>query len=227
MSTLHKYILDIFYPNRCPCCNDFIKWDKLICSKCHKKINIVYEKVCKYCGKEICICSENLNYDGAVVPLRYEDLVKEGILSLKRGKNKNFGEYTGKLIAQILCSEYSDMKFDCIVPVPMSKQSYCERGYNQAEIIAREIAVALKTELCKNILYKSGKSASQHYLKRAQRLINISSIMSRDIDLTGKSVIICDDVITTGSTVNRCAHLLKKSGADTVFLVAAAQSKLR
>ena len=51
--------------------------------------------------------------------------------------------------------------------------------------------------------------------------------MSRDIDLTGKSVIICDDVITTGSTVNRCAHLLKKSGADTVFLVAAAQSKLR
>ncbi len=227
MNMLFKYLLDILYPNRCPCCSEFIKWDKLICGKCHKDIEIVYDRVCKKCGKEICICSEKLYYDRAVVPLRYSGLVKEGILSLKRGNNKNFGEYTGKMIADILKNDYSNRKFDFIIPVPMSRQSYYERGYNQAEIIACQISEALKIPIENKIIYKSGKSSSQHYLGRAERLMNISSIKSKEIDLSGKSIILCDDVITTGSTVNRCALLLKKAGAENVFLVAAAQSKLK
>lgn len=226
MSTVSKFILDLLYPNRCPCCGDFIKWNKLICGKCHKSIEIVYDRTCKKCGKEICICSEKLYYDRAAVPLRYTDLVKEGILSLKRGHNKNFGEYTGKMLSEIIKKYYSDEKFDCIIPVPMSRKSFYERGYNQAEIIAKEISNDLDIPVRNDILYKSS-SSSQHYLKRTERLKNITAIGINNIDLSGMSVIICDDVITTGSTVNRCARLLKSANASNVFMAAASQSKLR
>lgn len=227
MKMMTKFVLDLFYPNRCPCCNDFIRWDKLICGKCHRAIEIVYDRTCHRCGKEICICSEKPEYDGAVVPLRYSDLTKEGILSLKRGNNKNFGVYTGKLIAQILAHDYPEKKFDFIVPVPMSRHSLGERGYNQAQIIAEQISEALHISVKNGILYKKNSQTSQHFLGRAQRFKNISSFGINKTDLSGKEILLCDDIITTGSTVNRCACLLRSEGAAGVFLAAAAQSKLK
>ncbi len=227
MKKIAKYVLDLFYPNRCPCCDSFIRWDKLICGKCHREIEIVYEKTCHKCGKEICICSENPEYDGAVVPMRYSGLTKEGILSLKRGNNKNFGEYSGKLIAQILMHDYSGEDFDMIIPVPMSRHSLGERGFNQAQIISQQISDALNIPLRNDILYKKNSSSSQHFLGRAARFKNISAFGIDKTDLTGKKILLCDDIITTGSTVNRCARLLKSEGAAKVFLAAAAQSKLK
>lgn len=227
MNTASRFLLDLFFPNRCPCCDDFIKWDKLICGRCHREIVPVYERVCRKCGKEICICSEELFYDMAAVPLRYETLVKEGILSLKRGNNKNFGEYTGKMLAGIISEDFSEHHFDCIIPVPMSERSLRKRGYNQAELIASEIAKVLEIPVVNDILVKNNTDSSQHYLKRTERMKNITAIKIKKTDLCGRNVIICDDVITTGSTVNRCAQLLKASGAGKILLAAAAESKLK
>lgn len=227
MGTFSKFFLDIFYPNRCPCCDEFIRWDRLICQRCSRSLEGVYEKTCKNCGREKCICSQGLSYSGAVVPFRYEGLVREGILSLKRGTNTNFGEYSGKVIAKIIDTAYSKRVFDFVVPVPMSKKSRISRGYNQAEIIAEQIADRLDIPVRNDILYKLNTASSQHFLGRAQRFKNITAFDIHNIDLKGKNVILCDDVVTTSSTVNRCASLLRKAGADEVFLAAAAQSKPR
>ena len=227
MNTASRFLTDLFFPNRCPCCDGFIRWDKLICGKCHRSIETVHEKACPVCGREPCMCSEDNFYDRALVPLRYENLVKEGVLSLKRGNNKNFGEYTGKLLAGILKNEMSELQFDMIMPVPMSPASFRKRGFNQAEIIAGEIASALDIPLVNDVLIKQDTDSSQHYLNKSQRMRNISSIKIKKTDLTGKRIIICDDVITTGSTINRCARLLKNSGAETVFAAVAAGTKLR
>jgi len=227
MNTASRFLTDLFFPNRCPCCDGFIRWDKLICGKCHSSIETVYEKACPVCGREPCMCSEDNYYDRALVPLRYENLVKEGVLSLKRGNNKNFGEYTGKLIAGILKNEMSELQFDMVMPVPMSPASFRKRGFNQAEIIAGEIASALDIPLVTDVLIKQDTDSSQHYLNKSQRMKNISAIKIMKTDLTGKRIIICDDVITTGSTINRCARLLKNSGAETVFAAVAAGTKLR
>jgi len=227
MNTASRFLTDLFFPNRCPCCDGFIRWDKLICGKCHSSIETVYEKACPVCGREPCMCSEDNFYDRALVPLRYENLVKEGVLSLKRGNNKNFGEYTGKLIAGILKNEMSELQFDMVMPVPMSPASFRKRGFNQAEIIAGEIASALDIPLVTDVLIKQDTDSSQHYLNKSQRMKNISAIKIMKTDLTGKRIIICDDVITTGSTINRCARLLKNSGAETVFAAVAAGTKLR
>ncbi|MDO5559616.1 MAG: double zinc ribbon domain-containing protein [Oscillospiraceae bacterium] len=227
MNALTRFVLDIFYPNRCPCCDAFIKWDKLVCAKCHRELEVVYDKTCHRCGKEVCICSDSLQYEAAVCAFRYSELCREGILSLKRGNNKNFGEYSGKLISYIMQRDYPDESFDIIVPVPMSRASYAQRGYNQAEIIASEISHFRNIPVRSDILYKSGSQTSQHFLSKSQRIKNVSSFGIRQIDLTGKSVILCDDVITTASTVNRCAALLKSAGAGKILLACAAQSKMK
>lgn len=227
MNTASRFLTDLFFPNRCPCCDGFIRWDKLICGKCHSSIETVYKKACPVCGREPCMCSGDNFYDRALVPLRYETLVKEGVLSLKRGNNKNFGEYTGKLLAGIMKNEMPDLEFDMIMPVPMSPASFRKRGFNQAEIIAGEIASAFDIPLVTDVLIKQDTDSSQHYLNKSQRMKNISAIKIRETDLTGKRIIICDDVITTGSTINRCARLLKNSGSETVFAAVAAGTKLR
>lgn len=202
-------------------------WDKLICRACRDELKPVYEKVCKKCGKEICICSEELFYDMAAVPFRYEAGVREGILSLKRGNNKNFGEYTGKILGNIIKKDYGSLHFECVIPVPMSEKSFRKRGYNQAEIIASEISAVLGIPVVNNVLIKMNTESSQHFLKKTERMKNISAIKINKTDLSGMKVILCDDVITTGSTVNRCAGLLKKSGCSTVLMAAAAQSRLK
>ena len=228
MNTVSRFLTDLFFPNRCPCCDDFIRWDKLICSRCHSEIVPVYERVCRKCGKEICICAEELYYDMAAVPMRYENRVREGVLSLKRGNNKNFGEYSGKMLANIISEEFSDYHFDSVVPVPMSEQSRRKRGYNQAEIIASEISEKLRIPVADNLLVKQDTVSSQHYLNRTDRMKNISAIkLKHRLNLAGRNIILCDDVITTGSTVNRCAQLLKASGAGKILLAAAAESKLK
>lgn len=224
---ISKYLLDIFYPNRCPCCGDFIKWDKLTCGRCHRELKPVYDNICRKCGKEICICSEDLYYDRAVSLFRYETLAKEGILAMKRSENKNFGEYSGKMITEILKSDFCNESFDFIVPVPMSKKSFLKRGFNQAEVIAKEISDAFCLPLRNDILYKENAVSSQHFLGRAERYRSISAIKAFDADITGKKVILCDDIITTGSTVNRCAMLLKEKGASDILLVCAAESRMK
>lgn len=222
-----RFLLDLLYPNRCPCCDAFIRWDKLICADCHNELEVIYDKTCKRCGKEVCICSESTKYDAAVSVFRYSELCREGILSLKRGNNKNFGEYTGKLITHIINTDYPDEYFDMIIPVPMSRRSFSDRGYNQAEVIAEEISKVRYVPVRSDILYKKSSQSSQHFLSKAERIKNVSSIKINNTDLTGKSVILCDDVITTGSTVNRCAALLKANGAGKILLVCAAQSKMK
>ena len=110
----------------------------------------------------------------------------------------------------------------------MSEQSRRKRGYNQAEIIASEISEKLRIPVADNLLVKQDTVSSQHYLNRTDRMKNISAIkLKHRLNLAGRNIILCDDVITTGSTVNRCAQLLKASGAGKILLAAAAESKLK
>ncbi len=226
MNTVSRFLLDLAFPNRCPCCDAFIAWDRIICGKCHRGIEPVFDRTCHRCGKETCICSEELFYDMAAVPFRYETLVREGILSLKRGNNRNFGEYSGRILADIIKNDFSGTGFDMVIPVPMSEASFRRRGYNQAEIIASEISGVLGIPVSEGILVKNSTEKSQHFLRRNERLKNIGALKIRRTDLKGQNIILCDDVITTGSTVNRCAQLLKASGAGTILVAAAAESKL-
>lgn len=223
MNKLYRFIADIFFPNRCPLCLDFISWDEFICSRCADELKPFPEEICPGCGKAECFC-DTISYDRAFVCFYYEGKAKNGILSLKDG-HKEFGIYTGNLLGERVAD--SKLEADAVVPVPMSDESYRKRRYNQAEVIAERIAEINGIPLLTDLLYKN-KSAVQHTLTKAERLENTAAfgIKSR-LKTDNMKIILCDDVITTGSTMNRCAALLKEMGAAEVYAAAAATTKLK
>lgn len=222
MNNFRRFITDIFFPNRCPICLKFIEWNKFICKDCEESLNPFPDKICDKCGKFECLC-KTVKYDRALVCFDYEGKAKTGVLSLKDG-HKEFGYYLGSLLGKKFAE--SDIKADAIVPVPASNDSYKKRRYNQAKIIAEEISKINHIPIYTDIIYKD-KSAVQHTLKTAERVKNTSAYYAGSKRLDNMKVILCDDVITTGSTLNKCAELLKNMGATAIYVAVGTTTKLK
>lgn len=218
MNKIELFILDLFFPNRCPICDDYIAYDSFVCDKCDEKL-LQYASqegsVCRVCGKNICEGHEGLFYSRVVSCYYYNDIVKNGIYSLK-DSSKNFGYYIGKLLAEKIISDSVMSKADFIIPIPMSRKSLKKRGYNQAYVIAKEISERTGIKILNNVLFKN-ESEVQHNLTAEQRKKNVDAFYSSDTDLKGKKIILCDDVLTTGSTMNKCAQLLIEMNASEVY----------
>jgi len=216
------YILDIFFPNRCPFCNEIILWNKSVCDDCRDKLENACEKTCHKCGSIPCACNAPNEFDSVYAALFFDDEnVSNAVYEFKRTGMSNLAEYT----AEIVCS-YID-KADLVVGVPMGNRKQRKRGHNQADILARCIGERLDIKIEKNILYKIDTKEEQHHFtekERAGRVMNL--FYGSNKDLNGKTIILCDDVMTTGSTLNRCSELLKKMGADKVIVCVCAVTRL-
>lgn len=222
-----RFCLDIVYPNRCPCCYEFLPWNEYICSKCREKVLIDTSELCSKCGKrkEDCICGAALKYDEAVVMSYYENEAKNALISMKNSSNKNFGIFAGEILGNIIIKKPEWKSCDGIVPVPMNRWNKILRGYNQAKIIANAISDVTGIPVMDDCLIKRFGYKSQHSLNAADREKNTESFQPMGRDLEGMKLIICDDIITTGNTLNRCAELLKMCGVEKVYAAVAATVK--
>lgn len=228
MTRLFRYILDIFYPNRCPCCMKVIKWDDLLCDGCIKKLEDISAELCPYCGKKQCICKNGLHYDRCISLCYYDGIVKDGIINLKLNNATNFAQY----FAEKLCSHINEENLvdtiDFVTSVPMTDLKKARRGYNQAELFAKLTADILNKEYKGNVLIKTDKHLSQHTLSAHQRRESVKgAFAANDINIKNSTVLLCDDIITTGSTLDECAILLKKMGVKTVICVTMATTLLK
>ena len=112
--------------------------------------------------------------------------------------------------------------FDLIVPVPMHPKKKRQRGYNQAELVAKEAARILEKEIRTDILLKIQNTKPQILLKREERLRNLEGAFKvNDNNIIEKNhnkrILLVDDVLTTGTTINTCARILKESGFSSVY----------
>lgn len=222
MNKFKRFISDLFFPNRCPICKDFIEWNEFICKKCDEQLEPFPKEICHKCGKFECYCNK-INYDMAFVCFYYQGIAIKGIASLKDG-HKEFGYYLGNILGKKI--RESKIDADAVVAVPMAKDSYRKRRYNQAELIAEKVADINNLPLLSGVLYKK-KSAAQHSLKADERIKNVTAFLSGLKRLDDMKIILCDDVITTGSTLNRCAKLLKEMGAAKVYVAVGTTTKLK
>lgn len=212
-----KYILDLIYPPACVFCEAILK-DGDICPECEKKLP--YTK-----GDAICQKFKYVKY--CYSPLYYEGDVRESIM-----RYKFFGCRTYyKRYAQIL-SECVENNLDCgsvhmVSWVPISRQRMHKRGYNQAELIAREMAgiLELKAAPClKKIKNNSPQSRKNSASERAENVKNVYKVLPK-AEVKGKTILLIDDVVTTGSTISECARMLKLAGAECVYAASVARHK--
>lgn len=226
---LYRFLVDIILPNRCPCCDKFIKWDKFICNDCTKKIVYADEKVCSKCGKAECICNKGVYYDGCITLTYYEGVVKEGIHRLKYSRGMNFAYFFDDEIVRKLYERGYSQIADIITCVPMTKSSKAERGYNQSEEIAKIIANKINVPVIPYLLRKQFNNVSQHSLSEKERYEAVKDlfVINKKYDIKDKTIILCDDVLTTGSTLNECSRILKEHGAKAIYCVALATTILK
>ena len=200
-----------------------------VCDKCKKEIEFNNNRICAKCGKNVyglsnyCFNCKNTprHFDKASAPFLYTGLIKRLI---RKFKYKN-SPYLATTFAKVLAQEYikSDFDVDYVVPIPMHKDKLRKRGYNQSELLAREFCKIVGLPLVVNYLIKTIDVDTQTHKTRDERekLGKIYKVIDKKF-FVGKKVLIIDDVITTGSTLDACAEVL---GASKVYGLAIAHSK--
>ena len=221
-------ISEAVYPRRCPLCGALINSNERICSKCSRDVEFIRRPVCRICGRPLytCTCRKgDYAFVRNVSPLVYTRAAKKGIHRLKFNNSPYSATYFGKLMANSVRSEYLDcgVRFDCVIGVPMHNDDFLSRGYNQALLLARTVADEIGVPLLNRVLIKQYKTHPQHTLSYMERRKNIKGVffVSRPEMIHGKTVLLCDDVTTSGSTLNECAVTLLDAGAKAVYCVTA------
>ena len=213
--------LDWIYPPECAGCGEP---GYRLCVKCQETILFISGKVCTVCGLplmgkgQICQeCKVSLPpYDALRSLTRYGGVIRECIHDLKYRNNQSLGEFFSSRMVEMIREE--DWQADLVVPVPLSPDRQVERGYNQSALLARPIALKLGWRYQPLCLTRTRNTKSQVLLTVEERKLNVAGAFSAVPDLVaGQSILLIDDVTTTGSTLKECARALKQAGARSVY----------
>lgn len=198
----------------CEACEAELPWQQACCPICAEPL-----EVSLLCGR----CLNHLpNFDQAIAPLCYEGAVKQLITQLKFSEKLACANVLASLLIKHLSQDKQFIKPDLLLPVPLHAKRIQERGFNQALEIAKPLAKALNIPLKHHFLYKKIFTLPQVGQSFAARKKNLKNSFALRGKLVGQHLGLVDDVMTTGSTVNEIAKLLKAQGAArvTVFAVA-------
>ena len=223
---IKDFLLWLLLGKRCQYCNTLITKNEELCDDCKENLPRIKGEKCKFCGagKDRCNCKKHrLNFDGITAPFYYENGIKQG-LQLLKFNNKSHLAYTfSKDMAKCVKEDFDGIKFDFVCYVPFSTLQITERNYNQSELLAEELSKRLNIPV-KNALVKLFDVKTQHDMAIMQRKGNVHGIydVKDGFDVTGKTILLVDDIMTTGETLNNCALILKIRGAEKVYCTTAA-----
>lgn len=230
-------LCDILYPNglKCIFCGrDILNFeDRPYCDQCAKLELINIGHKCQRCDMKIkegnIVCDfcgiRSKCFDQAFCPLNYEGYAKNSILKFKNDNARYLAKPFAKLIYQRL--KENNIKIDIILAVPIHEKTRKKRGYNQSELLARELSVLLNRPYLP-ILEKNKQTQDQKKLPYRERLTNVEQcfVLKDKSAVKGKNVLIVDDVMTTCATLNEISKLLV-SYADMIYVAAIARDNLQ
>lgn len=153
----------------------------------------------------------------------FDSPVQNALHTLKYRRNMGIGDALARQMAGFVQS--LDLKVDMLIPIPLGKKRLKERGYNQVALVARPLAYELGLQYAPQGLWKPRDTRSQVGLNVSQRRENVSKAYQAEVKaVNGMSVLIMDDVATTGSTIQACADALLSAGAREVYAITVARA---
>lgn len=227
MTRILRKMTDYVYPARCPVCHDVISYKgRLCCPECENVFELIREPYCMKCGKplgeekELCSeCSKIVHsFDRGRAVFVYEKHIKISIYLFKYGGRAEYGRYYSVKMGEYLRDWILQIKPDAIIPIPLHKKRYRQRGYNQAALIAKGLGKATGIAVYDNYLVRKNKTRVQKKLSHSERQNNLKNafiIGSNDVKLD--TVILVDDIFTTGATMDQAAFVLKENGVKKVY----------
>lgn len=190
--------LSLLYPKRCPYCYSIINKEKSVCEKCEKDIYTLGVSL-GVSGYRCCS------------PLLYKGKFKRAVIMFKFKSKPHMSQPFSELIFEQIKRSYEDYIFDYITYVPMHRKDEKKRGYNQSQLLAKNLSQLMGIP-CVDTLIKIKRTKPQHKLDAKTRRTNLKGAfkIKDKTPIKGKSILIIDDIITTGSTLSECAKTLEK-----------------
>jgi ComF family protein len=215
-------ILDLVFPKTCLGCG---KEGSYICSDCIAKLNYA-RPICAYCykpsvdGLTHARCRKVFGLDGLVSIWEYEGIIRKAILSFKYKYateiGKEFQDYISVRLKNVVLP-----RVECLVPIPIHRHKENVRGFNQSVLVGQEIAEEMGWNFESGLLIKKKRTVSQTELSGEKRRLNLRGAFAiSQLNSAFKipdSIVLFDDVFTTGSTIKEAARVLKKAGVSKVW----------
>ncbi len=210
------HALDWIYPPICAGCG---QPGQIWCESCQSSVKKISGNLCDLCGYpagDFEICPGCDTYDPQFTAIRswavYSGGVKEAIHSLKYQNNLSLGIAFSDSLVKLI--HHNGWNLDVVIPIPLSKNRMKERGYNQANVLAFPVAMALGKPLDEKYVIRTKNTESQVHLHQNERAANLKdAFTTTGTKWKNKNVLIVDDVITTGSTINECARVPHQFGS--------------
>ncbi len=236
-------LCDLFYPPNCLICKNFIprpeekspprdslkNIKEFLCPECTQKISYNFPPFCVQCSRHLSKplthsrCKECLekkpHFDFAWSACLYQEPLQGLIHQFKYGQKTLLRHVFRQFVASFLRKYNFDIhQFDMVIPIPLSSTRQRERGYNQAQLLAQDIAQEFNLTLCARNLVRIRHTQNQALLSEKERWTNIQRAfrIKQPQAVFKKSVLLIDDLLTTGATTSEAALTLKEAGANIV-----------
>ena len=216
LRALWENVLELLYPTRCCFCHRFTGRGVPVCPDCRRK----------YPDVPPAMQEQRLRYlEGCLSPLWYAGDVRASLLRYKFGGLTGYAEVYGEYLSK--CLDENAISCDSITWAPLSRRRLRQRGYDQALLLARELA-RRRGLPCERMLGKCRDTPAQSGLRgRAERKANAAGAYCAldPQNIKGKRLLLVDDIVTTGETLMECARVLRAAGAKSVTAVTVARRK--
>lgn len=221
-------VLNLIYPPTCALCGDLLsKEERYICAACDTFLPRVTEPACFKCGKEISdyeteLCEDCLRHERSFArgfpAMNYDEAFRESIATFKYHGKKDYGKYFAYEIARSRGRDIAEAGPEVLIPVPLHKKKLRKRGYNQAEVIARELGRRLDIPVDDKILIRTVNTLPQKRLNNIERENNLKKAFhSQENRVKYNKIMLVDDIYTTGATVEACTKVLHDIGVKDIY----------
>jgi len=240
-----KSLIDLIFPPRCLICQAFLQdqntlqggQDLPFCQACFNDFTVIRSPICSLCGRPFSdgaerdrVCEDCLrkrpSYDVARAPYLYDGALMTAIHELKYAQRSHLADSLGSLLASFAQTWIGELKGSLIMPVPLHPRRLRARGFNQSLLLARCVASKTGSDLDFLSLRRTKFTKPQTELTSEERKKNVRKafeVMKPEL-VKGRTILLVDDVATTGSTLNECAKALKRAGAESVLCLVLART---
>lgn len=218
--------LDFVFPPRCVSCG---RWGHRLCPRCRAEITWLAAPLCSRCGTPLNISaragSHTCIHEPGLRAVRsaalFEGPIRDALHALKYRRDLGLAE----VMAEVLLEAWKNLGWgvDAVVPIPLGAQRLRERGYNQAALVAHAFSEKIGVPVRERLLVRSRETATQVGLSLVERHSNMAGAF-RAQEVTRRSILLLDDVCTTGATLEAGAHALMEAGAQAAYAVTVARA---
>lgn len=222
MTWFDRNVLWYIFPKMCASCGKVIRKFEDLCPECAKNIEKI-KKPCLDCGadQKECMCKYYVyRFRGCIAAYKKGDVSMRTLYSFKLGDDFRVAEFLADKIYEKFLEHFSEIKFDAITAVPMRPIKKFSKSYNHSEVLAKKLSKRTGIPYI-NLLETAKKGKPQHLLSREDRFENVKGMYKAKDFQDIKTVLLVDDIKTTGASLNECTKQLMMSGVEDVYCAVA------